>query len=103
MSNYKIFNIDKADELRIVYKKKQHYAKENLLIDLIGWQSIFGNTSIVGVRISLNHRYKKKTIVSVLDSLGYKLDSYKLAYDGVIPGKSTIFRFIPKDSETVES
>lgn len=102
MSKYKNFDIGKADELRIVYKKKQYYAKEKLIIDLIGWQSLFGKTSIVGVRISLNHRYKKKTIVSVLDDLGYQLVSYELAYDGVIPGKSTIFRFIPKDSDTAE-
>ena len=97
MSNYKTFDIDKARELRIVYKKKRHYAKEELVGSLITRQRINKN-SIVGIYISLNHIYKKKTIQTVLDDLGYKLTFYKTANIE----KYTLFSFEPKNCDSAE-
>lgn len=102
MSKYKNFDVDKAAQLCIAYKKKRHYEKALLLAELISWQIFFGNTSIVGIQISLNRIYKKNTIKIVLSDLGYELMSYKTDYVGVIPGKSTLFCFKPKSSDATE-
>jgi len=106
MSNYKIFDIDKAEKLLPVYKKKRHYAKALLLSEIISWQYFFGNTSIVGVKISMKHHYKTKTINTVLNDLGYMLTSYKKftihPYTCGISETFIEFTFAPKDSETTE-
>jgi len=106
MSNYKNFDIDKAEKLLPVYKQKRHYAKAMLITEIISWQYFFGNASIVGVKVSLNRRYKRKTIKTVLNDLGYELTSYRnVTVHPYICGTSetfTEFTFTSKDCETTE-
>lgn len=106
MSKYKIFNIDEAQRLLPVYKKKRNYAKAMLLTELISWQDFFGNSSIVGVKVSTEHRYKRKTIQTVLNDLGYILTSYRTVtthpYCCVTSITFTEFTFTPKDFQTTE-
>lgn len=103
MSIYEIFDTDKAEKLLPVYKKRRHYAKARLLAELISWQYFFGNASIVGVKVSMEHRYKRKTIQTVLNDLGYIITSYKtITIHPYCFGTSitfTEFTFTPKDSK----
>lgn len=97
MSN-KNFNIDKAKELRLIYIKKRHYAKKNFIECLISYQHFFGNTSIVGCTLAINHNYQKRTIESVCDDLGYKLVKFShrkmIDFSGNVYGLDTSFKFI---------
>lgn len=106
MNNFENFDISKALELSHIYDKKRHYAKEKLLSDLIRWQHFFGDTSIVGVKISLEHRYQKTTVKTVLNELGYKLTSYRtITIHPYCCGTSENFieiTFTPKDSDSTE-
>lgn len=102
MSNYKIFDVEKAEELCIAYKKKRHYAKVKLLNSLISDQYFFGDASIVGTKVTILCICQKKTIESVLHDLGYNLTFYQTGFFGIIPGKSTIFTFIPKNTGSSE-
>lgn len=107
MSNYKNFDIDEAQKLRLIYKKRRHYAKEKFLDDLISWQYFFGDkSSIVGVNISLTHCYSRKTVETALNDLNYKLTSFSTPHQrglyGEVYDKSTNFCFIPNNSEPAE-
>lgn len=96
MSN-KNFNIDKAQELRLIYIKKRHYAKKNFIDDLLSYQYFFGDLSIVGCTLSTTHIYQKRTIKAVCDDLGYNLvefGHYKMIdFYGNVLKVDTYFKF----------
>ena len=102
MSKFENFNLSKAEKFLANYKKNRHYAKEMLLTELISWQYFFGNSSIVGVKISTVQCYSRKTIETVLNDLGYMLTSYKTTtlkpYRRGISKKFVEFTFAPKNS-----
>lgn len=103
MSNYKIFDIDEALRLKMLYKKNRQVAKEIFLCELISYQTFFGtHTSIVGAKLSLTHCFKKKTVETVLNDLNYKLISFSTPRQrglyGEVYDRSTNFCFVPKDS-----
>ena len=99
MSEFKILDINKAENLCLTYKKHRHYAKERFLGDLIDFQYFFGNESIVNVNILLTTHYTKKTVQSVLADLDYKLILYSAPKQedlcGISHGRSTKIRFVP--------
>jgi len=78
MNKYELFNIREAKKYLTFYKWKKQYSKEMLTTELINWQHLFGNTSIVGVKISPSCCFGLKTVLEVLDDLGYTLTSYQV-------------------------
>lgn len=102
MSNYEIFDIDKAEKLRIAYKQKCNHEKEKLIRSLIALQRTSIRKSIVGEKISIHYIYKKKTIETILNDLGYQLISYKIKFHQKTSEEYTVFSFIPKACHTAE-
>lgn len=66
------FNIDKAYELRLIYKKKRQYSKENLISQIIMWYN-FNQENTVESMISVVGYYQYKTVKAVCNDLGYNL------------------------------
>lgn len=95
--SYENFNIDKANDLSLIYKKKRLYAKARFVDALISYQHFFGNLSIVGAALSTPINFQKGTVESVLNDLDYKLVSFNhhKSYDiyGVSYIISTDFSF----------
>ena len=108
MSKQKNFNIGKAQQLCLVYKKKRQYSKAQLVSKLIEWQHFFGTQSIVGVKISLCDCYRRKTVETVLKDLGYELepDSFSNPIQrglyGVTYGRDTNFSFREASSDATK-
>lgn len=63
------FDLKTAEKLLSTYKNQP--AKADFLKELIYWQYFFGETPIVGTKISLNRRYQRQTVITVLTQLGY--------------------------------
>lgn len=101
MSN-KNFNISRAFELKEIYKKSHHYAKERFIEELVSYQYFFGSDSIVGCKLFTNHNYQKRTVESVLNDLGYELVTFSHTRQrglyGQTFGLDTNFSFTEKDS-----
>lgn len=74
MEANKRFDVDKANELLTVYKKKRKFAKATFLEELIYYQNFFGNKSILNCDLLLSKKYQKRTVEAVLSDLGYSLD-----------------------------
>ncbi len=91
------FDISKAYHLQMSYKKSRKVAKQKLVEELISWQHFFGTTSITGVKISLPCCYRKSTVESVLNDLGYNLDYFSTSIQrglyGETYGRNTNFSF----------
>lgn len=103
MSKYKNFDINRAEKLRSVYKKKRNYAKERFISKLITYQQFFRDSSIVGVELSTIEYYRKNTVEAVLSDLNYKLISFSNPENtGPNGGKKTHFSFVPKNSDFAE-
>ena len=68
------FNLDKALELSLKYKQEQNsYAKYKFINLLISRQNIYGDTSILGLKLSTPIYYGKNIVEDVLNDLGYTL------------------------------
>ncbi len=97
MTNIELFNIAKAYQLKEFYKKSRKASSQKLVEQLISWQQFFGTKSIIGVAISLPCYYRKSTVESVLNDLGYKLDYFSTSIQyglyGETFGKDTNFSF----------
>ncbi len=91
------FDISKAFHLRDCYKKQRKISKQRLVESLISWQYFFGEKSIVGVTISLPCCYRKSTVESVINDMGYNLTYYNTSSQrdlyGVTHGRDTNFSF----------
>lgn len=68
----KRFDIEKANELLKLYKKKRHFGKISFLNELISYQYFFGDKTILDCDLLLKN-YQKRTIEAVLSDLGYIL------------------------------
>lgn len=66
------FKIEKAYELRLTYKKRRQYSKENLISQLIMWYN-FNSDCIIDSTITVVGRYQTKTVEDVCNDLGYRL------------------------------
>ena len=92
------FNINKAQELRLIYTKKRHYAKKRFIEELISYQHFFGNHPIVGCKLSVIHNFQKRTIKAVCDDLDYELVEFGhrkiLDLYGNVHRLDTYFKFI---------
>lgn len=71
MKANKRFDVEKANELLTVYKKKRKFAKATFLEELIYYQNFFGSKSILDCYLLLSRNYLKKTVSAVLVDLGY--------------------------------
>ena len=96
MSYYEKFNMDKAVELQLIYKKKRQREKERFISELILYQNNLNDTSIVGINITLVHHYNMKTVESVLSDLNYKLRLFSEKKNVRDHSKSITFSFISK-------
>lgn len=66
------FKIEKAYELRLIYKKRRQYSKENLISQLIMWY-YFNPDCVIDSTITVVGRYQFKTVEAVCNDLGYRL------------------------------
>lgn len=73
MEEIKRFDINKANELLKVYKKKRQFGKVSFLKELISYQNFFGDKSILDCDLLLSKNYQKRTVETVLSDLGYSL------------------------------
>ena len=97
MANAENFDISKACILSDIYKKNRKVARKKFVDELISYQNFFGTLSIVGAKLSIPRLYRRSTVESVLNDLGYKLDDFNTSiqqdlYGGTY-GRDTNFSF----------
>lgn len=70
------FNIDKASELSLTYKKNRSISKYQFIKLLISLQQFDEKTTILGQTHSTPIYYEKDIVERVLNDLGYSLVSF---------------------------
>lgn len=94
----KLFPIETAKQLLENYKKKRHFAKAEFINELIELQYFFGNTTILNCELLMNRLYRKRTIMSVLNDMGYTDIKIKAVIDyryfiSIFTKKLTVVKF----------
>ena len=75
-SSNKKFDIEKAYSLLVDYVKNNKFAKASFIAELISYQNFFGDTSIVNCKLGLYKVFHRRTVVSVLADMKYKIVSF---------------------------
>lgn len=76
MSTIEKFDISKANLLCDLYLKNAMYSHQKLLRQLITWQLLFSEKSIIGEELSIPFWFRKCTVEEVLYDMGYKLNYF---------------------------
>lgn len=75
----KKFDMERAQQLLVSYKKGFKLTKVQFISDLMRTQSYFGNKSIVGNELLLTKKYRRETVEQVLADMDYIIKNYDIS------------------------